>query len=61
MVSHVRRLDWNHNRSGRFREEKNPLPLPGIEPRFLDYVARNHVPLPEVFAALTVGRSDPVT
>jgi hypothetical protein len=35
------RLGWLHSRSGRLREEKELLPLPGIKLRFLGYPARN--------------------
>jgi hypothetical protein len=34
-----RRLGGHQSRSGRFEEEKNCLPLPGIEPRIVQPVA----------------------
>lgn len=40
-----KRLYGTHRRSGRFEEEINLLPLPGIEPRFLGCPARSPVNL----------------
>jgi len=38
-----RKLGGLQNRSGSFGKDKNPLPLPGIEPRFLGCPAHSVV------------------
>jgi hypothetical protein len=40
------RLGGFHSRSGRYGEVKNPLPLPGTEPRFFYHPARSLVAIP---------------
>ena len=45
---------WPHTWSGRFTEEKNRLPLSGIEPRFLD------LPTPSLATVLTEQPRPPI-
>jgi hypothetical protein len=47
-----RRLGGPQKRSGRYGEENNPLPLPGIEPRFLGRPAHSLVTIPTALPQL---------
>jgi len=47
-----RMLNGSHRRSGRFRSEKNPLPLQGIEQRLLSLPARSLVRIPKELSQL---------